>query len=64
MNETVMLIAVVALWLSIAFCIAIFAEVSMLAAGLMGPYLVWVSIAAALNWSVWRRNPRAHESAA
>jgi len=55
------MIAVVALWLSIAFCIAIFAEVSTLAAGLMVPYLVWVSIATALNWSVWRRNPNAHD---
>jgi len=57
------MIAVLALWLSIAVCIAVFWPISTLAAGLMVPYLVWVTIASALNWSVWRRNPRAHEIA-
>jgi len=28
-----------------------------LAAWLLVPYLGWVSFAAALNWSVWQRNP-------
>ena len=55
------MISVVALWLSIAVCIAIFWPLSKLAAALMVPYLAWVSVAAALNFSVWRRNPQAHQ---
>ncbi len=34
-----------------------FARVRKLAAWLLVPYLGWVSFAAALNWSVWQRNP-------
>ena len=30
------------------------------AAWLLVPYLIWVSFAAALNISIWRRNPAAH----
>jgi len=55
------MIAVVALWISIAVNIAVFLPLSPLAAGLLAPYLLWVTIAAALNYSVWRRNPNAHE---
>lgn len=47
----------VALWLAIAATIAAFASVSETAAWLLVPYLIWVSIAGCLNWSVWRRNP-------
>lgn len=46
----------VALWLSIAATIAAFAPLSTTAAWLLAPYLVWVSIAGALNLSVWRLN--------
>lgn len=46
-----------ALWLAIAATIAAFATVSALAAWLLVPYLIWVTIAGCLNWSVWRRNP-------
>ena len=53
------MIVVVALWLSVLACILIFWPISKLASGLM-VYLAWVS----LNWSVWRRNPNAHEIAA
>ena len=28
------------------------------AGALMAPYLLWVTIAAALNFSVWQRNPQ------
>ncbi|MEO7474130.1 MAG: tryptophan-rich sensory protein, partial [Gemmatimonadales bacterium] len=32
-------------------------RVRRLAAGLLLPYLVWVTFAAALTYAVWRRNP-------
>ena len=40
--------------------ICFFYPVSPAAAGLLVPYLVWVSFAAALNISIWRRNPPPH----
>lgn len=43
----------------IAVSIALFARSSVLAAWLMVPYLLWVTLALALNASVWRRNRRA-----
>lgn len=36
---------------------AAFARVHRLAAALLLPYIAWVGLAAALTWSVWRRNP-------
>lgn len=50
---------VITLWLSIAAVMALFAPVSPLAAGLIAPYLVWVTIASALNLRVWQLNPAA-----
>ena len=47
----------VLLWLSIAATLAAFAPVSAAAAWLLAPYLLWVTIAGALNLSVWRLNP-------
>jgi len=35
-----------------------FARIRMLAAWLLVPYLAWVCFAAALNYSVWQRNPQ------
>lgn len=55
------MIVLVALWISVAVTIVVFWPISSLAAGLLLPYIVWVSIAGALNWSVMKRNPRAHE---
>lgn len=46
----------VLLWLSIVATILGFAPVSAAAAWLLAPYLVWVTIAGALNVSVWRLN--------
>lgn len=48
---------VVALWLAIAGFILAAWPVSGMAALLFVPYLVWVSIAGALNRAVWRMNP-------
>jgi len=50
---------VVLMWLSIATFIALAAATVPLAAMLFVPYLIWVTIASALNLSVWRRNPQA-----
>ena len=46
-----------ALWLSVAASIWALWQVDMIAGLLFVPYLVWVTIAGALNLSVWRRNP-------
>ena len=47
------------LWVCIAAFIAVAWPISPVAASLFLPYLVWVSIAAALNLAVWRLNPAA-----
>lgn len=47
----------VALWLSIAVTIGLFAVHSPLAAALIVPYLVWVTIAGALNVRMLQMNP-------
>ncbi len=45
------------LWLSILLLMIVLARLSRTASGLLAPYLVWVSIAAALNFEVVRLNP-------
>jgi tryptophan-rich sensory protein len=52
-------VVVITLWLSIAAVMALFAPVSPLAASMIAPYLVWVTIASALNLRVWQLNPAA-----
>lgn len=47
---------IVCLWLSIAATIAVFAPLDPLAAGLLAPYLAWVTVALALNAAVWHLN--------
>jgi len=44
------------LWISILATITLFAPIAPLAAWLFVPYLAWVSFAAALNFSIWRRS--------
>jgi translocator protein len=48
---------VLVLWASIAATILMFRKHDGVAAGLLLPYLVWVSFASALTISVWQRNP-------
>lgn len=46
------------LWAAVALTLVSFALIDQLAGLLIAPYLVWVTIAGALNFSVWRRNPQ------
>lgn len=48
---------IIVLWLAIAGTIVAFWRVQRIAAGLLVPYLAWVSFAAFLNWTLWRLNP-------
>ncbi len=47
---------IVLLWLAIAATVLMFFQVSAVAASLLIPYLLWVSFAAALNFTIWRLN--------
>lgn len=47
---------IVLLWLLIIATLVVFWRVRPLAGGLLIPYLLWVSFAAALNFSVWQLN--------
>ncbi|WP_337588239.1 tryptophan-rich sensory protein TspO [Thioclava atlantica] len=46
----------VLLWLAVAAMGAAFLRLDPIAGLLVLPYLVWLSLAAALNWRVWRDN--------
>lgn len=48
---------IVMLWLSVAACMIAMWQFDWVAGALFVPYLVWVSIATALNAAVWRLNP-------
>ncbi len=50
------LVVIVALWLSVAATLLAFWQIDVIAGVLFVPYLVWVSIAGALNLSVWWMN--------
>lgn len=47
---------VLLLWLSIALTAAAFAPISLAAAALQLPYLLWVSVASVLNWRMMQLN--------
>ena len=47
---------IVCLWLAILATIALFHPIDQAAAYLLIPYALWVTFAAALNFSVWRLN--------
>ncbi len=48
---------IIALWLSIILSIVLFAAVSKTAAYLLIPYLLWVSFASYLTFTIWKLNP-------
>lgn len=47
---------IVLLWLAIAATTWLFFTIDRIAGALMVPYLAWVSLATALNFSIWRLN--------
>jgi benzodiazapine receptor len=49
-------IEIIMLWTAIAFTILAFARVSITAALILVPYILWVSFAAVLNFSIWFLN--------
>ena len=52
------LLVLIALWLSVAATLVALWQVDWIAGLLFVPYLVWVSVAGALNFSVIRLNPQ------
>lgn len=50
------MVDIVALWIAILCTATAFGGTSRVAAVLLVPYLLWVSFAAALNFSIWRLN--------
>ncbi len=55
-NPGAAFVEVVLLWVLIAATVRDFARSSGIAAGLMAPYLAWVTFASALNFAIWRLN--------
>ncbi len=52
------LLNIVVLWCLILATIFCFKSTSKLAAGLLVPYLLWVSFATVLNYAMWQLNPQ------
>ena len=52
------LVDILILWLLIVATIVYFWRTTVLAGALLVPYLLWVSFAAGLNYSVWQLNPQ------
>lgn len=50
------LVEIVVLWLAIVATTVVFFRRSMIAGGLMIPYLLWVSFASFLNFTIWNLN--------
>lgn len=48
---------VLGLWVAVAITMVLFWQLDSLAGWLFVPYLIWCTIASALNISMWRRNP-------
>jgi tryptophan-rich sensory protein len=46
----------IALWLSIAAMIALYAPIDATAAWMLAPYLAWVAFAGVLNYTIWQMN--------
>lgn len=55
-NTGLALIVIVLMWVAIVLTIVTFAKVSRTAAWLLVPYVLWVSFATYLNYSIWILN--------
>lgn len=55
-NPLAAFIEIIVLWIAIMFNIVYFYKVSKIAAYLLVPYLLWVSFASYLNFSIWILN--------
>ncbi len=53
------MVVLVALWIAVAATLGTFWSLDRIAGLLFVPYLVWVTVAGALNYTVWRMNPQA-----
>ena len=51
------MVVILFLWATVAATMLSFFALDFVAGLLFVPYLVWVTIASALNYSVWKRNP-------
>ncbi|MFN3970436.1 MAG: tryptophan-rich sensory protein TspO [Gemmobacter sp.] len=51
------MVVMVGLWTTVALTLVSFWALDPVAGWLFAPYLVWVTIAGALNFTVWRMNP-------
>lgn len=58
-NPELALAELVAFWLALALTLFLFAQIDMLAAALMVPYIIWVTVAGALNLSIVLRRLKA-----
>jgi tryptophan-rich sensory protein len=50
------MVVILGLWLFVALTMVSFWQHDAVAGLLFAPYLLWVTVAGALNWSVWRLN--------
>lgn len=55
-NLGLALVIIIGLWLMIAYLIKLFYKIDKWAAYLLFPYLLWVSFATLLNFSIWQLN--------
>lgn len=53
-NPGAAFVEIIFLWLAIAVMIFVFSKISRLAAWLLVPYILWVSFAGYLNYSIWQ----------
>ena len=53
------MVVLVALWIAVAATLGSFWSLDWIAGAMLIPYLAWVSVAGALNYSVWKLNPGA-----